>query len=142
MKPRFSRTLLRVFHLGFNSLPLPRAALVLTALKYISLQLFLEPVSPPKHQVHLETLGWLNLCSLCWTRVKVFHCLGVGRTIPWAFLLPPPLPLLGTVLASAPGPGCCLPSIYSYQLFCLHLSSVGLEGSCCSLPALLLPFFF
>lgn len=44
MKPRFSRTLLRVFHLGFNSLPFPRAALVLTALKHKS------PTLPRTHE--------------------------------------------------------------------------------------------
>lgn len=48
MKPGFSRTQLRFFHLGLSSLPFPGAALVLTARKHMFPTLFSLNLLIPK----------------------------------------------------------------------------------------------
>lgn len=62
----------------------------------------------------------------------MLRCLGAGK--PFLQLLASATPL-GTGLALASGPICCLPST-SYQLVCFPLSSVGLGDLSFYFPAL------
>lgn len=144
MKPRFSRTQLRFFHLELNSLPFPGAALVLTALKHIFT--FLEPVHLQNTQAHpfCKWRLWVKLSKSLRNltpslqKWRCFIALGLGSHLPGFHSLPSSLLRNSIGLSSG---ACLLPSLSSCQLFYLCLSSVGLEGFG-SLPTSLSPFFF